>query len=245
MVVNRAWYRLTMVQLMVSQTRMVINLLLTMGISLDHLLTDRELGTAMVHTRDGASARNLMGRMQQVEQRFRHIWSWEEGDGGTATPSTARGSRDLPTSSTTRVAPPTRVSPVSAQRASKAAPISPPSTTRRQMVELNQPEDEPVGQEIMELQCNCGLPAVIYTCRKQGVNYGRNFLRCPMVMIGDKCDFFMWINTEGEIQRPGCTHQRISRQGSNAFIEQKICRDCGKMIERARKDPADAARHPR
>ena len=39
-------------------------------------------------------------------------------------------------------------------------------------------------------QCNCGLPAVQLTVRKEGPNTGRLFYKCPQP--SGSCNFFVW-----------------------------------------------------
>ncbi|CAL1172305.1 unnamed protein product, partial [Cladocopium goreaui] len=67
------------------------------------------------------------------------------------------------------------------------------------------------SQSSIEL-CYCGLKPVRYTCRKQGLNYMRQFYRCPKEPQSiHQCHYFQWIQeTKGE------EYERIyaSSQGS-------------------------------
>jgi hypothetical protein len=42
--------------------------------------------------------------------------------------------------------------------------------------------------------CFCGLTPMLYTCRKEGRNFMRQFLRCPKQPdSGKQCEFFQWL----------------------------------------------------
>jgi hypothetical protein len=64
-------------------------------------------------------------------------------------------------------------------------------------------------------QCYCGLKPVKYTCRKQGINYLRQFLRCPKEpQSPSQCHFFLWLQeTKGEeYERMYATSPKAKKQ---------------------------------
>ena len=75
-------------------------------------------------------------------------------------------------------------------------PDSPKAATLR--MENMMSHSVPAKMQSQELDlhqlCFCGLPCKTYTCRQQGANYGRAFLRCPQTPnTPAQCHFFMWL----------------------------------------------------
>ena len=64
-------------------------------------------------------------------------------------------------------------------------------------------------------KCYCGMKPVKYTCRKQGLNYLRQFYRCPQEPNSQKqCHFFQWIreNKSEEYERLYATSPSNQKQ---------------------------------
>lgn len=56
-------------------------------------------------------------------------------------------------------------------------------------------EDQP-SEASLDRKCYCGLMVVEYTCRQEGVNFGRRFLRCPRTPASaEQCHYFKWIES--------------------------------------------------
>jgi hypothetical protein len=100
--------------------------------------------------------------------------------------------------------------------------------------------------------CSCHLTCRRLICRKEGPNFGREFWRCPRPQT-QQCEFFMWLQHQPSwrllqsedqaheyrmmAQNP-CSHQNISRAGSNFYLEKQTCRDCGKVLRHMKKQEA-------
>lgn len=143
-------------------------------------------------------------------------------------------------------------------RHNKAAPQTPPRNTKKGMPVVN-PMTPPPG-EIPQRRCQ--LPSAILITRKEGPNYLRQFWRCANWNKPTGCAFFMWLEkqpywaptknqaseesptsagTDWEVESqipmvaavdPVCTHVRTCRRGSNAFVTQITCLDCGHLVSK-------------
>ena len=101
----------------------------------------------------------------------------------------------------------------------------------------NKPEGEASYHQRPTL-CECGLTPVDRVCRVQGRNYLREFWRCPRP--SHQCDNFVWkrdqphwqeqdTRREKDLSNPvgRRAHTRTTRAGSNAYMNQVVCKDCG------------------
>ena len=75
-------------------------------------------------------------------------------------------------------------------------------------------------------KCYCGLKPVKYTCRKQGINYLRQFYRCqkePQSL--HQCHFFQWIQeTKGEEYERmyGTSHSNPKHPITSKFLQSQF-----------------------
>jgi hypothetical protein len=82
-------------------------------------------------------------------------------------------------------------------------PDSPKAVTLRMENMMSQSVPANMKNQELDLHqlCFCGLPCKTYTCRQQGANYGRTFLRCPQTPnTPAQCHFFMWLESTKGLQ---------------------------------------------
>ena len=108
--------------------------------------------------------------------------------------------------------------------------------------------------------CQCRLAAVRLTTYKGGRNYLRHFWRCPKWQNPmTRCTFFQWTQNQPQWKNPDCPsdeaemigyhqcpHHRTTQSGSNGWITQTKCLDCGKLLEKVSKTgpKATSSREP-
>jgi len=67
----------------------------------------------------------------------------------------------------------------------------------------------------LDQSCFCGLMPIQYTCRKEGRNFMRQFLRCPkQPESGSQCKFFQWIEDTKAQEYKRMYHQRATLERS-------------------------------
>ena len=125
-----------------------------------------------------------------------------------------------------------------------------PSMTRSVLATMWElPQDLDYNREAPE--CDCGEKCRIHVS-KTSQDWDRLFWRCPNNRE-KQCPFFLWLDRQpawpprqgsSSADRPDgyppqhqrdCPHLRISRAGTNHFMEMETCRDCGRIVKDERK----------
>lgn len=139
---------------------------------------------------------------------------------------------------------------------SQKAPMTPPRARGQRSSHHNDEEEIP--------QCHCRRPAIQLITNKEGPNHGRTFWRCSRWYEPYRaCKFFQWTKVQVNwrptagtpssslsspekqhgspahspvaIIEPVCLHTRTTKSGSNGWIEQIKCLDCGEITQKTEK----------
>ena len=235
-----AWRRIILKAMMVQNHLEASNTLLNLGCK-TKVFVDSKFMRNLIRRSEELDRMEMESLIEATRAEEEELAEWESA-GGTRRTTSDYASRQEEERRAGARGRERRTSPPSPKRL--PTPPRPPRqqgrSRHRESPEQRNKDPEPDTHQ-RPLLCECGLEPRVYTCRVQGRNYRREFWRCPRP--SRQCDYFVWKRDQPHWEEPEnryekgnsdpvgkCSHTRTTRAGSNAYMNQIVCKDCGMTL---------------